>query len=386
MSATRTAGARRAPARTALVGLAVALLWLVVATPAGAHVRTTKGYAEVTRDGADVRAVVALEYGYLAGAAGLGPDAADAATDAARATALAGGRDALGAYLTDRIAVGVDGLYCAPTLQDTAVEERDGLPFARVTLRFDCPGAAVDAGATTLRYGVFSEEDAIVDDHTVVVDHDLAGVEDRSVLGSGDRELVVGPPSPLRAVARSASLAAGQLATGAGLALAVLLAGRRTDPLLTLAGLAVAAQAVGLAAVELSGVTAPRSPAVTGGVVSALLALAVVALAADALLGDRAAPHPRRAALAVVAVGLLAGIALADALPTAGAGAAWLTATAAAGAAAPAAAAGLAPVLGAAAGAALVTLALLAALVVTVRLVRRLRWSLPATPTPARPE
>jgi len=113
--------------RRALPVAAMALLCALAPAAASAHVRSSAGFSEIRQAGGEVRYRLSLEHGVLATAAGLEPDALDA--------------DAIGAYLTERVTVAVDGVQCESALDSIGLERREGKEYARALLAYDCPGS-----------------------------------------------------------------------------------------------------------------------------------------------------------------------------------------------------------------------------------------------------
>jgi hypothetical protein len=91
------------------------------ATAADAHVIASTGYSTVAQDGSRVNYLLSLEYAVLA-----------------RAVA------------------------CEPAVQNLSIGKRAGQPYADLALTFACPGSS---GSFHLRYKVFQDADAVVDDH-----------------------------------------------------------------------------------------------------------------------------------------------------------------------------------------------------------------------------
>lgn len=192
--------------RARWVGLTVLLLWLVAAEPAAAHVQSTTGYSQIRSEDGAIRYELSLEYEFLARAVGLGSTALAATDEGERAAALRTGHDAIETYLAERVEIFLDEVGCDAGLQDTGIEERQGKPFAALDLVYECHGAT--AGPYRVDYAVFSGTgaDAVVDDHTNIVDYRLDGEQGRAVLDAGHRGFVAGERSLASATARFVGL------------------------------------------------------------------------------------------------------------------------------------------------------------------------------------
>lgn len=289
----------------ATLSLASALV-AVSARPAQAHVRSTTGYSQVrsTGDGT-VHYVLSLEHELLVRAAGLGEPAAEAADDRPRQAVLEDGRAEIGAYVTPRVGVFLDGAACDAELEETAVSERRDVAYAELTLVYACPGSST--GSYRVEYDVFSVGDAVVDDHTNIVDYDLGGHRGRVVLDAGHRAFTAGSGGFLSSTSRFVDLGLEHIFGGIDHVLFViaLLLGAPS-----LAGVVKVASAFTLAhsATLVLGVVGWVD--VPAQIVEPLIALSIAYVAVENLLGG---PSRRRLAI-VFGFGLLHGLGFASAL------------------------------------------------------------------------
>jgi hydrogenase/urease accessory protein HupE len=271
--------------RTALA--AAAVLCVLAPAPASAHIRSTAGYAEIREDGGVVRYRLSLERDYLA------------------AAATGTGKRALQAYLTERVMVAVDGVQCDGALEATGRERRDGREYATIVLAYECPGSP--DGAYVVRYGVFSETDAVVDDHTSVTDYQLGGARGIFVFDAGHRELDVGKAGPLSSASRFATMGVEHILSGLDHVLflvALLLGARGFRSVVKLATAFTVAHSLTLALAALGWVRVPAE------IVEPLIALSIAYVAAENILGGES-----RHRLAVVfGFGLLHGLGFASTL------------------------------------------------------------------------
>jgi hypothetical protein len=278
--------------------------WLVVplalfasAAPAAGHVRATTGYSVIRAEGGEVHFQLSLEHELLARAAGLGP-APLSVTD-----------QRLVSYLESRVDVFLDEVACEPRLAGVAVADRQGLPYARLELRYGCPGSP--AGAYRVDYRVFAESDGVVDDHVNIVDYALGGASGRVVLDAGHRSFVAGDRSLWPSAGRFVSLGFEHILAGADhlLFVVALLLGAHSvgsvGSVAKLVSMFTLAHSVTLGLAVLGWVHLPAD------VVEPLIALSIAYVAAENLLGSGESRHR----LAVVfGFGLLHGLGFASAL------------------------------------------------------------------------
>jgi HupE / UreJ protein len=264
--------------------LAGALVLLVLAPATGwAHVRSTAGYGEIREDRGTVRYELSLERRLLAAAAG----------------------PAVEAYLVERVQVLLDGVACEGALLRTTPEEREGRAYTRALLEYDCAGDP--AGAYEVRYGVFTDADAVVDDHTSVTDYQLGDARGTFVFDAGHRELDAGAAGPLSSTGQFVQLGVKHILEGLDhvLFLVVLLLGASGFmSVLKLATAFTVAHSVtlGLAAVGLVNVPAE--------VVEPLIALSIAYVAVENIVGG----ETRHRLAVVFGFGLLHGLGFASTL------------------------------------------------------------------------
>jgi hypothetical protein len=292
-------------ARAGAILLGALLLLTLPAPQATAHIRTTTGHGVLasTDSGADL--ALSLEYDPLARAVGMGTEAIDAPDDAARADALRTHDDALAAYLDEHTTLSVDGVGCEPSLESPGMEERRGVPYARLAVAYACPGPA--SGAYAFDYRVFGATDGVVDDHTVLLDYELGGVSGETFLNRAYSEVVTGEPEFTRTSVRLTTFGVDNLLRGLDHVLfvvALLLGARTVGDALRLASVFALAYSTTLGLAALGWVDLP------GSVLGPLIALSIVYVAVDNVVGE-----PSRYRLATVfGFGLLHGIAFAEVL------------------------------------------------------------------------
>lgn len=284
--------------------VAAVLLMALMSGTAFAHVRSTEGTSLIRQDGSSVRYELSLEYDLLTAAVGLGmPDKADG--QQGRESLLQRGHDRLEAYLTESVVLAVDGVQCPSRLTSTGVKERQGLIYADSVLVYDCPGSP--SGSYTVRYGVFSGTDAVVDDHTNVVDYQLGGASDTYVFDSGHHEFEAGKTGTLSLVSRFIAMGVEHILGGIDhvLFLVVLLLGAKGwRSVIALATTFTAAHSVTLILGVLGWVEVPAQ------IVEPLIALSIVYIALENILGGESRHRP----VVVFGFGLLHGLGFAGTL------------------------------------------------------------------------
>lgn len=262
------------------IGAAIALGLLLAPTPAEAHVRSTTGFSEISQHAGQVHYELSLEYDLLAATLGLGQDALDAADDGERAAVLTASEKRIGSYVGDNLRLLLDGVRCEATVEDTGVEERDGTPYAVVTTAYSCPGP--DSGSYTLSYGVFSDAESVVDDHTNIVDYDVDGASGQFVFDNGHRQLSIGQSGVLSSSTRFLTMGIEHIAHGADHLLflvALLLGARGLRNVMALAAAFTVAHSVTLGLAAFGWVAMPAQ------IVEPLIALSIAYVAADNLVG-----------------------------------------------------------------------------------------------------
>jgi hypothetical protein len=269
------------------VALAATLMLLVLAPATSwAHVRSTAGYAEIRQEGADVQYALSLERAVLA--------RADATTDVA-----------LEAYLVPRVQVLLDGVACEGAMEGTGSEQRDGRAYTRALLSYHCPGSP--SGAYEVRYGVFADADAVVDDHTNVTDYQLGDARGTFVFDAGHRELDAGDTGPLSSATRFVALGVEHILGGLDHVLfliALLLGARGFMSVVKLATTFTVAHSITLALAAIGLVNVPAE------VVEPLIALSIAYVAIENVVGGES----RRRLAVVFGFGLLHGLGFASTL------------------------------------------------------------------------
>lgn len=173
---------RRRPSVAAAVILAVCAAALLSAAPAVAHGFSSVVFADVTApEKGHVRTELGLEYDLLV------VSAADAENDdllfrdgtaafenrdaGEQAAALEAHADSVLAYVNQRFVVSGGGAACTPVRDgDFTIEEREGAPYALVTLDHECPEASV---AHEIRSELFPDSEEYVRDTKTIVTYDL---------------------------------------------------------------------------------------------------------------------------------------------------------------------------------------------------------------------
>jgi HupE / UreJ protein len=264
--------------------LAGALVLLVLAPATGwAHVRSTEGYGEIREDRGTVGYELSLERRRLAAAAG----------------------PAVEAYLVERVQVLLDGVACESALRRAIPEQRDGRAYTRALLEYECDGDP--AGAYEVRYGVFTDADAVVDDHTSVTDYQLGDDRGTFVFDAGHRELDAGEAGPLSSATAFTRLGVKHILGGLDhvLFLAVLLLGAGSFmSVLKLATAFTVAHSVTLGLAAVGWVDVPPE------VVEPLIALSIAYVAVENILGG----ETRHRLAVVFGFGLLHGLGFASTL------------------------------------------------------------------------
>lgn len=159
-----------------LAGLAAPSL--AATPPAAAHGFTSVVYVHASaQDGDTVRTVVALEYDLLvssvsqyADAPAFYQDGMDVWQTGEEASALNAYADPIVDYVTERFAVTADGEHCDPRqARELTATERDGVPYAVLTLDHGCP----PSGVHEIRSALFPADENYVRDTVTVVEYEL---------------------------------------------------------------------------------------------------------------------------------------------------------------------------------------------------------------------
>lgn len=285
----------------------VLLLFSLTIPPgaAWAHVRSSTGFSEIRQDGQGVRYELSVEYELLAIAAGLGSRGLDADADGERRAVLQRTQPEIGSYLERALRLFQDGAQCKGVVEGADVQQRQETSYATVAISFACPGSA--GGSYEVRYGVFAESDAVVDDHSNVADYALGTERGRFVFDNSHRTLTVGQSGQFTSALRFITMGVEHLLAGADhvLFLVALLLGARTfRSVLKLAAAFTAAHSLTLAAAAVGWVEVPPQ------VVEPLIALSIAYVAAENLVGSRS----RHSLLVVLGFGLLHGLGFASTL------------------------------------------------------------------------
>ncbi|QAY69647.1 HupE/UreJ family protein [Xylanimonas protaetiae] len=183
----------RAPARLAVVGV-LALAALAPAATADAHGFSSTVYADVTSpaDGV-VRTELSLEYDLLvvsvaehAHEPAFYDDGIDLVGTGKELGAVEKHADAVARYAGEQFVVTAGGQACQAALTDVPprMEQREGVPYAVVTLDHTCPAADDHQIASSL----FADDEGYVTGTVTVVQYDLDG-------RSGSAALKPGTPS-----------------------------------------------------------------------------------------------------------------------------------------------------------------------------------------------
>lgn len=279
------------------------LSWAAVALLPGraeAHTLDTQGFSSITQQGDDVRYELLVDYAALAIVAGLGTPG-DGSQDDPDAE-LREGRDRLVEYLDERLHVLVDGLPCEPEITATGIESRFDQPYAKISLRYDCPGA----GEHTIQYSVLVGD--LDPGHTNVAGYDLGEETGEFIFDVDNTEFEVGEESLLRQVYRFGVSGLEHILGGLDHVLFVVALLIGTRGLREVFGVVTAftvAHSVTLLAAALDVVRIPAS------IVEPLIALSIAYVAVTSLLG-RSTTRYRLAA--VFGFGLLHGLGFAGAL------------------------------------------------------------------------
>lgn len=181
----------------AIVAVAAALVAVVLnAAPALAHGFSSTVYADVTSpETGHVRAELGLEYDLLVVSAAdyehndplfrQGNAAFEDRDPAAQAAALNANAASVVRYVTERFGVTAPGQACTP-VQDGGftIEQREGVPYARLALDYQCP----TADTHEVHSGLFPDSEGYVRDTKTIVTYDLD-------LTSGSAALDAGQPS-----------------------------------------------------------------------------------------------------------------------------------------------------------------------------------------------
>lgn len=173
--------ADRALVRVVLAALALAASLIgpqLATTPAAAHGFTSVVYVDASEpDGDTIRTVVELEYDLLVSSVARYADAPEFYQDGMdvwqtgeEASALNGYADPIVVYVSERFSVTSDGADCDPRQAgELTATERDGVPYAVLTLDHECP----PGGLHEIRSALFPDEENYVRDTVTIVEYEL---------------------------------------------------------------------------------------------------------------------------------------------------------------------------------------------------------------------
>lgn len=292
-------------ARGLLVAGLVALLAVLAAAPAGAHVKTSTGYSVIRSDGGDVSYELRVEYDVLARSSGMGAAAEGATTDDERRDALRDRYQVVADYLDERIVIYLDDVACDGELARADVEYEDTVTYAVLDLAFSCPGSP--DGSYRVHYSVFALDEGIVDDHVNLIDYELGDAKGQAAVDSYVTEFVAGDRSWLSSSVRFVELGFEHFLSGLDhilFVVALLLGARSVASLAKVVGVFTAAHSLSLALSVLGVVHVPAQ------YVQPLIALSVAYVAIESVLAGRV----RNRMLVVFAFGLLHGLGFASAM------------------------------------------------------------------------
>ncbi|MFD7311260.1 HupE/UreJ family protein [Promicromonospora sp. NPDC059942] len=191
----------------ALAGLLAVLSSPAVGQVASAHDATSDVYAEVTTapsssgpegGGADVVAVLDLEYDLLMKSAWLRAEAYDATGRDDQLAQLDEHEAEVDGYVTDRFAVAYDGEPCAPELFAADVVERGERPYASLTYTFACDGEP--EGVHEVSSALFPDAESFVHSTETIIRYSLDDEDGSAVLTAASPTLTTGEHRLLKQV------------------------------------------------------------------------------------------------------------------------------------------------------------------------------------------
>lgn len=280
---------------------------ILAAGPAFAHTENGEGYSTITGEAGTIRYALYLDYFELGRVVDLGAARGASTTelDARLAERLA----AVGDHLLPRLHVSLDGAPCEGRAGGGSVVPIADRPFARIDIRFECPGRA--AGAFLVRYDVFFDDNDPL--HRNVATYDLGGARGQLVFTAAERDLLSGTGTLTAQATRFIQLGVHHILIGLDhlLFIVALLIGARTlRQVLAVATAFTLAHSVTLALTALGWLRLP------GSLVEPLIALSIAYVAVDNVLPST----PRARLLVVFGFGLLHGAGFAGALRLTGDG------------------------------------------------------------------
>ncbi|MFD6449126.1 HupE/UreJ family protein, partial [Promicromonospora sp. NPDC060204] len=149
-------------------------------------------------DGADVVAVLDLEYDLLMKSAWLRAEAYDATDRDAQLAQLDEHEAEVDGYVTDRFAVAYDGEPCAPALSGVGVVERGERPYASLTYTFACDGEP--EGVHEVSSALFPDAESFVHSTETIIRYSLDDEDGSAVLTAASPTLTTGEHRLLKQV------------------------------------------------------------------------------------------------------------------------------------------------------------------------------------------
>ncbi|MGX4694603.1 HupE/UreJ family protein [Streptomyces sp. JNUCC 63] len=294
-----------------LSALPLLLLFLFLgSTQASAHDATTKAHARLTGEGADVTAVLELEYDLLMKSAWLYAEAYEAKERTEQLHQLKINHDAVTEYVTERFAVDYDDKPCAPsTVGDADIRIRSGKTFAVLTLAYDCADGSGDEHAVSS--ALFPDEESFVHSTQTLVTYDLDGKKGSAVLSAADPTLRTGQGRTSHQVGEFFLLGTEHLLFGLDHVLfltALLIGARRLRDVVITASAFTAAHSITFLLAALGVVDVPSA------LVEPVIAATITVVAAANLLGKGEDRFGKWRLPVVFAFGLIHGLGFAGAL------------------------------------------------------------------------
>lgn len=270
-----------------------------------AHTENSEGYSKIMQDSGSLRYELYLDYFELGRVVDLkaGPGAPQGEMEAGLSSAMEG----LNRYLNPRLETSVDGVKCDSAVESTSVERMYERDYARISLRFDCPGTVT--GVFKVHYAVFFDDSDSM--HRNIASYNIAGNEGQFIFNTTSRELSVGAGHLFSTVKRFVQLGFHHILAGYDHVLfvvALLLGAYTLGGVLRVATVFTLAHSVTLALTALKWVSIPSA------VVEPLIALSIAYVAVENLFDTKL--NHRLAA--VFGFGLLHGMGFAGALQLTG--------------------------------------------------------------------
>jgi hydrogenase/urease accessory protein HupE len=290
--------------------LLLPLFVLLGSTPAAAHDATTKAHARVTGNGADVTAVLELEYDLLMKSAWLYAEAYEAEERTEQLHQLKINHDAVTEYVTERFAVAYGDKPCKlSTVGDAGIRIRGGKAFAVLTLAYDCAGGS--GGEHAVSSALFPDKESFVHSTETLVTYDLDGRKGSAVLSAADPTLRTGQRSASHQVGEFFLLGTEHLLFGIDHVLfliALLIGARRLRDVVITASAFTAAHSITFLLAALGVVDVPSA------LVEPVIAATITVVAAASLLGKGEDRLGKWRLPVVFTFGLIHGLGFAGAL------------------------------------------------------------------------